>query len=228
MFTLKSILNAMAVFGFALGAIAHPRPVRSAAADNPCNLVLTEDPVEPSDYKSRLADIQTRSEGIELDAQGIKTQLKESGKVHSFTARILDRKAFLDSERVTVSQDKTSAAINNQVEALQSHYEFLFEYIVHIQDIKVADSLSTNIDVANDELLKALDSLENKLQSTACSVVLALRAKGSDMPEYEPTLLENYTSSSYPAVYNAYILANDGVKLSAYLKQMYGEISNAN
>ncbi|WAR22178.1 hypothetical protein MAR_016152 [Mya arenaria] len=207
-FSIKSILNAMAVFGFALGAIAHPRPVRSAAADNPCNLVLTEDPVEPSDYKSRLADIQTRSEGIELDAQGIKTQLKESGKVHSFTARILDRKAFLDSERVTVSQDKTSAAINN--------------------DIKVADSLSTNIDVANDELLKALDSLENKLQSTACSVVLALRAKGSDMPEYEPTLLENYTSSSYPAVYNAYILANDGVKLSAYLKQMYGEISNAN
>ncbi|WAR22180.1 hypothetical protein MAR_016154 [Mya arenaria] len=200
----------MVVSGVAVGAISHPRPVRSVAMENPCYLVLAEDPIDTSDFISRLTDIQTRSEG--------------SGKVRSFTAKVLDRYNFME----TVSQDKISAALNSQVEALQSHYEFLFEYIVHIQDIKSADSLSTNIDVANAELLNALDSLENKLQRTACSVVLALRAKGSDMPEYKPSLLVGYTSSPFSAIYNAYILANDGVKLGAYLKEMYGDFSKAN
>ncbi|WAR22179.1 hypothetical protein MAR_016153, partial [Mya arenaria] len=201
------ILTAIIVSGVALGAISHPRPV---AVENPCNLVLAEDPIDTSDFISRLTDIQTRSEG--------------SGKVRSFTAKVLDRYNFME----TVSQDKISPALNSQVEALQSHYDFLFEYIVHIQDIKGADSLSTNIDVANAELLNALDSLENKIERTACSVVLALRAKGSDMLEYEPTLLNGYTSSPFSAIYNAYILANDGVKLGAYLKEMYGELSKAN
>ncbi|XP_052771756.1 uncharacterized protein LOC128211243 [Mya arenaria] len=220
-FCIKYILTAIVVSGVALGAISHPRPV---AVENPCNLVLAEDPIDTSDFISRLTDIQTRSEGIELDAQRIKTQLKGSGKVRSFTSKVLDRYNFME----TVSQDKISPALNSQVEALQSHYDFLFEYIVHIQDIKGADSLSTNIDVANAELLSAFDSLENKLQRTACSVVLALRAKGSDMLEYEPTLLDGYTSSPFSAIYNAYILANDGVKLGAYLKEMYGELSKAN
>ncbi|XP_052771752.1 uncharacterized protein LOC128211240 [Mya arenaria] len=223
-FCIKYILTAMVVSGVAVGAISHPRPVRSVAMENPCYLVLAEDPIDTSDFISRLTDIQTRSEGIELDAHRIKAQLKGSGKVRSFTAKVLDRYNFME----TVSQDKISAALNSQVEALQSHYEFLFEYIVHIQDIKSADSLSTNIDVANAELLNALDSLENKLQRTACSVVLALRAKGSDMPEYKPSLLVGYTSSPFSAIYNAYILANDGVKLGAYLKEMYGDFSKAN
>ncbi|WAR22190.1 hypothetical protein MAR_016164 [Mya arenaria] len=168
----------MFVSGVALGAIAHPRPVRSVAADNPCNMVLAEDPMEPSDYISRLTDIQTRSEGIELDAQGIMTQLKESGKVNSFTATFLDEYNFMDTEGMTVSQDKISAAINNQVETLQSHFQFLLQYILHIQDIKGNYTVGTNTEAAKAELLSALDHLENKIQRTACSVVLALRAKG--------------------------------------------------
>ncbi|WAR22191.1 hypothetical protein MAR_016165, partial [Mya arenaria] len=180
-------MTAMVVCLVALGAIAHPRPVRSVAANNPCNMVLTDDPVQPSDYNSRLADIQTRSEGIELDAMDIKTQLKESGKVRLSIATYLDEQNFTDAERVTISQDKISAAVNN-VEALQFHYEILFEYIIRIQNIKEADNLNTNMDAASVALLTALGCLENKLQRTACSVVLALRAIGSEMPEYEPTL----------------------------------------
>ncbi|XP_052771096.1 uncharacterized protein LOC128210786 [Mya arenaria] len=218
----------MVVSGVALGAIAHPRPVRSVAVDNPCNMVLTEDPMEPSDYISRLTDIQTRSEGIELDAQGMKTQLKESGKVNSFTATILDVYNFMDTEGMTISQDTISVAINNQVEALQSHFHFLLQYILHIQDIKGNHTVWTNAETSNAELLNALDHLENQIRRTACSVVLALRAKGSDMPEYEPTLLDRYTTSTFPNVYKAYILANDSVKLGSYLKQMYGELSKAN
>ncbi|WAR22192.1 hypothetical protein MAR_016166, partial [Mya arenaria] len=199
----------MVVSGVAHGAIVHPRAVRSVAADNPCNMVLAEGPIGPSDYISRLTDIQTRSEGIELDAQGIKTQLKESGKVNSFTATFLDEYNVMDTEGMTVSEDKISAAINNQVEALQSHFKFLLQYILHIQDIKGNYTVGTNTDTANAELLNAFDHLENQIRRTACSVVLALRAKGSDMPEYEPTLLEGYTTSTFPDVYKAYVLTND-------------------
>ena len=71
----ETILKTMVVFGVALVAHAHPRRMRSVA-DNPCGLVIEENPVETPDYASTIANLQTRSEGIELDAQGIKTQVQ--------------------------------------------------------------------------------------------------------------------------------------------------------
>ncbi|KAH3707473.1 hypothetical protein DPMN_066879 [Dreissena polymorpha] len=73
-------------------------------------------------------------------------------------------------------------------------------------------------------LVSKLESLENRIISAACSVQIALRAKGSDVTPFKPKLAKSYLSTAEP-VFRVYKVMNDSARLShPYLTSVYENI----
>ncbi|KAH3707474.1 hypothetical protein DPMN_066882 [Dreissena polymorpha] len=73
-------------------------------------------------------------------------------------------------------------------------------------------------------LVYKLESLESRVLSAACSVQIALRAKGTDVTPFEPKLSERYLYIPEP-VFRVYIVMNYSARLShPYLTSVYENI----
>ncbi|KAH3707453.1 hypothetical protein DPMN_066859 [Dreissena polymorpha] len=107
-------------------------------------------------------------------------------------------------------------------EDLQTHFKLLTEVANYIADTRKSDKLVN--DVSMSVLVSKLESLENRVLSAACSVQIALRAKGSDVTPFEPKLAQRYLSIAEP-VWRVYIVMNDSARLShPYLTSVYEQI----
>ncbi|KAH3847640.1 hypothetical protein DPMN_089969 [Dreissena polymorpha] len=93
----------------------------------------------------------------------------------------------------------------------------------YIADTRKSDKLVS--DVSMGVLVSKLESLENRVLSAACSVQIALRAKGSDAMAFEPKLSQSYLSVA-ESVWRVYIVMNDNARLShPYLTSVYEKLS---
>ena len=90
---------------------------------------------------------------------------------------------------------------------------------MYIADTRKSDKLANDVSMV--VLVSKLESLENRVLSAACSVQIALRAKGSDVTPFEPKLAESYLSIAEP-VWRVYIVMNDSARLThPYLTSVY-------
>ncbi|KAH3847633.1 uncharacterized protein LOC127874812 [Dreissena polymorpha] len=199
---------------------------RAVGLQEPCFAVSTSGPVSPANFAETITDLKLRAQALHVMSLDIKTWLKTPSTpganpiVANSTAVFLDTYHFTSDPSLNGSVADAAA---NPIGALQTHFKLLREIAEYIAATRKSDKLVN--DASMGILVSNLESLENRVLSAACSVQIALRAKGSDVTSFEPKLVQLYSNVPEP-VWRVYIVMNDSARLShPYLTTVYEKLS---